>query len=184
MLFCVGKDGQFVLAMSNLFGNTSFYGYDGWRFYETKVQPKDDIFRNADGLYFHMQHEIPMFIVKNSRPNITLTTKNYYTAKFMKTFPKYELLESTLKTVQELNRTVYDELIPDAKVFNESYQAVKDEIVYVDQDVNITGEWKCRISKYLCFLAIVLFSEDESYYFNLQFLSTSKIIEECFICIP
>ena len=88
MLFCVGKDGQFVLAMSNLFGNTSFYGYDGWRFYETKVQPKDDIFRNADGLYFHMQHEIPMFIVKNSRPNITLTTKNYYTAKFMKTFPQ------------------------------------------------------------------------------------------------
>ena len=133
-----GKSGEFFLVVTNLFGNTTFYGYDGWRFYETKVQPTDPIFENAHSIFFHLHLDSPMFIVKNEKNGVNFT-KNYYQASFMKTFPKYELLESTLKAVQETNRTVYKDLLPKAKLFNASYDAVKNDIVYVDQDINITG---------------------------------------------
>ena len=125
------------MAVTNLYGNTTFYNYDGWRFNEAKVQSADEIFKNASALYVHQLTEEPMFVVQNNNPEF-VNVRNHYKTNFMKTFPKYELLESTLHAVQELNRTVYEDLLPKAETFNATYNAVKGDIIFTD-NVNITG---------------------------------------------
>lgn len=133
-----------MLSITNLFGRVTLYGYDGWRFYETKIQPEGNIFDKASGTYFISFVTMPgqpnqnLFMVRNE--NTTFNgTKNVFFMDFKQTFPQYELLESTIKAVQELNRTVYEEILPRAKVFNASYNLVKDDIVFIDEFVNITG---------------------------------------------
>ena len=58
-----------------------------------------------------------------------------YQTRYMKTFPKFELLEATLRAVESLNRSVYEELLPRATTFNKSYNTMKDDIVFLE---NIT----------------------------------------------
>ena len=126
------------MAVSNLYGNTTFYNYDGWRFNQAEVQPDDEIFEHSKAMYVHKLTDEAMFIVQNTNDQLN-STRNHYKTNFLKTFPKYELLESTLHAVQELNRTVYEDLFPKAESFNRSYNDVKDDIVFTD-NVNITGK--------------------------------------------
>ena len=79
-----------------------------------------------------------MFLVRNKNNKFN-GVRNVYKTTFMKTFPKYVLLESTLRAVQELNRSVYGILLPKAKSFNESFNAIRNEIVFLD-DVNFTSK--------------------------------------------
>lgn len=133
------------MAVSNLFGRVTFYSYNGWRFYEAKIQPQGDIFEKASGTYFASFVTSPgkpkqnLLMVRNENRTFS-GFKNIYFLEFKKTFPQYELLESTLKAVQKLNRTVYEGILTKAKVFNASYNAVKDDIVFIDDFVNITGK--------------------------------------------
>lgn len=136
------------MSIVNKYGNTTFYAYDGWRFQQTKIQPMDPIFKNAQSLQSFLQHDQAMVIVQNEAVNAS----NTYQISFMQTFPKYELLEETLLAVEKLNRTVYEELIPQVKAFNVTYEAVKEDIVFVDQDFNITGKllWFQTLSFIMC----------------------------------
>ena len=87
----------------------------------------------------YLQYDQPMFIIKNDKMNATNSAKNLYQVNFLKTFPKYDLLASTLSIVQELNRTVYEDLIPKYEQFNVTYTEAKGDIVFIDQDAYITG---------------------------------------------
>ena len=82
-----------------------------------------------------------MFLVHNLNDNSN-DTANFYTLNFMKTFPQYEFLESTLRSVQKMNRSVYEEVFPDARSLNDSYNEMKDGIVFID-NVNFTGNLGC-----------------------------------------
>ena len=112
MLFLLisGNNGEFLLTVTNKYNNTEFYGYDGWRFYPTKVQPVDPIFKNAETLSYYIDKEHPTFLVYNENTSLINVTDNIYRINFMKTFPKYELFEKTVPDVQELSSTVYQEL--------------------------------------------------------------------------
>ena len=101
--------------MTNVFGNTTFYNYDGWRFNLAFVQPNDAIFRNAIALYVYNHGSDPMFLVHNVNDKSNYT-QNFYATNFMKTFPKYEFLESTLRSVQKMNRSVYEDVFPEASL--------------------------------------------------------------------
>ena len=141
MLFLLisGNNGEFLLTVTNKYNNTEFYGYDGWRFYPTKVQPVDPIFKNAETLSYYIDKEHPTFLVYNKNTSLINVTDNIYRIDFMKTFPKYELFEKTVLAVQEINRTVYQELVPQVKEFNITFQEAKDDIVFTDKDINISG---------------------------------------------
>ena len=93
--------------MTNKYKNTEFYGYGGWRFCPTREQPIDPIFKNGETLTYYIDKEHPTFLVCNKDINFT---DNIYPIDFMETFPKYELFEKTVPTVQELSSTVYQEL--------------------------------------------------------------------------
>ena len=140
LLFLIsGNNGEFLLTVTNKYNNTGFYGYDGWRFYPTKVQPVDPIFKNAETLSYYIDKEHPTFLVYNKNTSLVNVSDNIYRIDFMKTFPKYELFEKTVQAVQELNRTVYQELVPQVKEFNITFQETKDDIVFSDKDNNISG---------------------------------------------
>ena len=80
-----------------------------------------------------------MFLVKNSAQE-NLTEKNLYQATFMQTFPKYDLLENTIRAVQKMNQSLYYEFLPQAKAFNVSYNQTKDSLIHTDKDINLTGK--------------------------------------------
>jgi len=75
------------------------------------------------------------------QPNPTYTedVNNVYIFQFKTVFPNFDLLESTLQAVQEMNRTVYHDVLPRAKALNESFQGKKDDIVFLSDNITLTG---------------------------------------------
>ncbi|XP_012553483.3 uncharacterized protein LOC101236068 [Hydra vulgaris] len=132
-----GKNGEFVLSIANLYGNITFYNYDGWRFYPSRVQPEGRIFQNVEAVY-QSTSDHTIFLVKNNVQE-NLTVSNIYQTTFMQTFPKYDLLENTIQAVQKMNQSLYYEFLPQVEAFNASFNLAKDTFIHIDRDINLTG---------------------------------------------
>ena len=70
----------------------------------------------------------------------TEDVNNVYIFQFKTVFPNFDLLESTLQAVQEMNHTVYYNILPRAKALNESFQEKKDDIVFLSDNITLTGK--------------------------------------------
>ena len=114
------------------------------------MQPEDPVFENAESLNYYIDKDHPTFLIYNKNTSFGNDTNNIYRVDFMKTFPKYELFEKTVLAVQEINRTVYEELIPQVQAFNITYQEAKENIIFTDQDINITCKFlTCKFYQFL-----------------------------------
>ena len=126
-----------------MYGNVTFYSYDGWRFYLTKKQPQDKIFQHS-ATTTSIAINTPSFSTKmlaiQPRPEFIDDVNNIYSFQFKQVFPNFDLLETCLQTVQQINRTVYHELLPKAKKVNESFVEIKDDIVLLEDVISLTGK--------------------------------------------
>ncbi|XP_066920173.1 uncharacterized protein [Clytia hemisphaerica] len=136
-----GQNGEFILTHTNMHGNVTFYSYDGWRFYLTKKQPQDQIFQHS-ATTTSISINTPSFSTKmlaiQPKPEFVDDVNNIYSFQFKQVFPNFDLLETCLQTVQQINRTVYNELLPRAKQVNESFTKIKNDIVLLEDVIYLT----------------------------------------------
>ena len=137
-----GEDGEFILTMTDMNGNVRFYSYDGWRFYLTKKQPTDEIFKNAvttSSIHINTESESQTLLAIQPDNTIALDVNNIYSLQFKQVFPNFDLLETTLQTVQEMNHSIYHDLLPRSDSFNASFNLVKNNIVFLEDVIKLTG---------------------------------------------
>ena len=140
--FLTGEDGEFILTMTDMNGNVTFYSYDGWRFYLTKKQPTDGIFNNAvttSFIHINTKSESQTLLAIQPDDTVAPDVNNVYSLQFKQVFPNFDLLESTLQTVQEMNHTIYHDLLPRSNSFNTSFNLAKDNIVFLEDVIKLTG---------------------------------------------
>lgn len=134
--------------MTNMNGIITFYSYDGWRFHLTKKQPTDledqKIFQNAVttasiSINTDSQSQILLAIQPSLEFASSSDINNIYSLQFKQVFPNFDLLENTLQAVQQMNYSVYQELLPRAESFNVSFNKATNDIVFLEDVINLTG---------------------------------------------
>ena len=116
------------------------YGYNGWRFVKTEVQPQGDIFTGANGVYQFTYHSAQIQIMFVDNRNLSLNESNVFLLDFKKTFPQHEVLESTLEAAQKMNHSLHKEILPVSEFVNKTYNTIKDDIVYLDHMRELNGK--------------------------------------------